>query len=282
MIYLGSHVSFKAPHYLFGSIQESLSYGANACMIYTGAPSNTKRVSADKFQIEKASNLMKQTGFDAGRIIVHAPYLINLANTVQPDLFDFGVRFLQSEVQRTARLGASTLVLHPGCHLKAGLAAGIDQIVKGLNQVLDADSSSVRIALETMAGKGTEIGFDLEQLQLILERVHRPDRIGFCLDTCHLHDAGYDLQDTEGLLETIDSQLDLKRILVIHVNDSKNIRDSHKDRHANIGKGYIGLAPLARIVHHPALQGITKILETPYIEKRPPYKEEIALLRKSA
>lgn len=282
MIYLGSHVSFKAPYYLLGSIQESLSYGANACMIYTGAPSNTKRVPVERFQIEQAFDLMKQVGFDSQRIIVHAPYLINLANTVQPDLFDFGVRFLQSEVQRTARLHASTLVLHPGCHLKAGLQTGIDQIVKGLNQVLDNDSSSVRIALETMAGKGTEIGFEFSQLKMILERIHRPERIGFCLDTCHMHDAGYDLQDTEGLLEMIDSQLGLDRILAIHINDSKNPRGSRKDRHANIGKGCIGLEALARMVHHPALQEVTKILETPYIEKRPPYKEEIALLRKSA
>ena len=282
MIYLGSHVSFKAPHYLLGSIQESLSYGANACMIYTGAPSNTKRVPVERFQIEQAFDLMKQVGFDLQRIIVHAPYLINLANTVQPDLFDFGVRFLQSEVQRTARLHASTLVLHPGCHLKAGLQTGIDQIVKGLNQVLDNDSSSVRIALETMAGKGTEIGFEFSQLKMILERIHRPDRIGFCLDTCHMHDAGYDLQDTEGLLQMIDSQLGLDRILAIHVNDSKNPQGSRKDRHANIGNGCIGLEALARMVHHPVLQEVTKILETPYIEKRPPYKEEIALLRKSA
>ena len=282
MIYLGSHVSFKAPHYLFGSIQESLSYGANACMIYTGAPSNTKRVSADKFQIEKASNLMKQTGFDAGRIIVHAPYLINLANTVQPDLFDFGVRFLQSEVQRTARLGASTLVLHPGCHLKAGLAAGIDQIVKGLNLVLMRILHLFVLRLKQWLARERRLGFDLEQLQMILERVHRPDRIGFCLDTCHLHDATRYLRVYRRLIRNHRFSIGLKRILVIHVNDSKNIRGSHKDRHANIGKGCIGLAPLARIVHHPALQGITKILETPYIEKRPPYKEEIALLRKSA
>lgn len=279
MIYLGSHVSLKAPDYFLGSIKETLSYGANACMIYTGAPSNTRRISMDSFKIEEAKQLMVQHAISMDRVIVHAPYLINLANVLKPQTAQFGVEFLKSELERTALLGASYLVLHPGSHLKQGLEPGISSIVKGLNEVLDSDASSVCIALETMAGKGSEIGRSFEELAMIIDGVHKQDRIKICLDTCHIHDAGYDVSNFDRVLDEFDRTLGLERLKVVHVNDSKNPKGSHKDRHANIGQGYIGLESLARIVHHPKLLDVTKILETPYIDGVAPYKREIELLR---
>lgn len=279
MIYLGSHVSLKVPKYFLGSIEESLSYGANACMIYTGAPSNTRRVSLDQFRIKEARELMAKNDFCMDRVIVHAPYLINLANTIKPETAQFGVEFLSQELKRVDALGAKTLVLHPGSHLKAGVDAGISCIQKGLNTVLDADESDVCIALETMAGKGSEIGRTFEELRWILNGVHKQERIKICMDTCHIHDAGYDLSDFDAVLNQFDAILGLDRLAVMHINDSKNEKGAHKDRHANIDQGHIGYSLLAKIVHHPKLESITKILETPYIDGKPPYKEEIAWLK---
>lgn len=279
MIYLGSHVSLKAPKYFFGSIEESLSYGANACMIYTGAPSNTRRVSLDQFRIAEAKELMANHDFCMDRVVVHAPYLINLANTIKPETAQFGVEFLSQELKRVDALGAKTLVLHPGSHLKAGVNVGIASIQKGLNAVLDADESDVCIALETMAGKGSEIGRTFEELYQIIDGVHKKERIRICMDTCHIHDAGYDLSDFDEILNQFDSILGLDRLAVLHINDSKNEKGAHKDRHANIDQGHIGYSLLAKIVHHPKLESITKILETPYIDSKPPYKEEIAWLK---
>lgn len=279
MIYLGSHVSLKAPKYFLGSIEESLSYGANACMIYTGAPSNTRRVSLDQFRIEEAKELMAKRDFCMDRVIVHAPYLINLANTIKPETAQFGVEFLSQELKRVDALGAKTLVLHPGSHLKAGVDVGISSIQNGLNAVLDADESDVCIALETMAGKGSEIGRIFEELRWILDGVHKQERIKICMDTCHIHDAGYDLSDFDAVLNQFDAILGLDRLAVMHINDSKNEKGAHKDRHANIDQGHIGYSLLAKIVHHPKLESITKILETPYIDGKPPYKEEIAWLK---
>lgn len=279
MIYLGSHVSLKVPKYFLGSIEESISYGSNACMIYTGAPSNTRRVSMDHFRIEEAKALMAKYDFSMDRVIVHAPYLINLANTVKPETAEFGADFLSQELKRVHTLGAKTLVLHPGSHLKAGVNAGICSLQNGLNSVLDADDSDVCIALETMAGKGSEIGCTFEQLQQIIQGVHKKERIKICMDICHIHDAGYDLSNFDEVLEIFDKVLGLDKLAVLHINDSKNEKGAHKDRHANIDQGYIGYSILAKIVHHPKLEDITKILETPYIDGKPPYKEEIAWLR---
>lgn len=278
MIYLGSHVSMKAPDYMLGSIKEALSYGSNACMIYTGAPQNSKRVPIEKFKLPQAKELMKAKDFSMDRVIVHAPYIINLANSIKPETAQFGIEFLAEELKRVAQIGAKTLVLHPGAHMKAGIDVGCQWIINGLNAVLDQDESDIVIALETMAGKGSEVGSQFEELAYIKEHVHKSDRIKICLDTCHVHDAGYDIHDFDQLLETFDQVLGLQNLAVVHVNDSKNVQGAHKDRHENIGKGHIGFETLARIVHHPKLDDITKILETPYIENKPPYKEEIERL----
>ncbi|OLU46406.1 deoxyribonuclease IV [Dubosiella newyorkensis] len=279
MIFLGSHVSMKAPNYLLGSIQEALSYDANACMIYTGPPQNSKRVPIEKFKVEEAKRLMEEHDFSMDRVIIHAPYIINLANSMRPETAEFGVEFLQEELRRVDAIGASVLVLHPGAHVKAGVEVGVEWIVNGLNQVLDQDDSNVVIALETMAGKGSEIGSNFEELAKIREQIHKKERIKICLDTCHIHDAGYDLTAFDEVLDEFDSILGLENLAVLHINDSKNERGARKDRHENIGNGFIGFETLAKIVHHPKLESITKILETPYIENKPPYKEEIEQLR---
>lgn len=279
MIYLGCHVSFKAPDYFKGAIEEAVSYGANACMIYTGPPSNTRRVDVSKLKIDEAKTFMLDNDFSIDRVIVHAPYIINLANALKPETAEFGRDFLKSELERVYAIGAKTLVLHPGSHVGAGMDVGIEWIINGLNEVLDQDSTDVKIALETMAGKGNECGFTFEQLKTIYSGINKKSRIGYCMDTCHIWDAGYDLHDFEKVLNDFDSILGLENLLCMHINDSKNVLGAHKDRHENIGKGHIGFDILYSIVHHPKLENVTKILETPFIDKKAPYKEEISALR---
>lgn len=279
MQFLGCHVGMKAPHYFEGSIQEALGYGADACMIYTGAPQNSKRKPTDELRIEQGIALYKKAGWNARQVVVHAPYIINLANSINTDTAYFGREFLKEELRRTARIGSSYLVLHPGSHLKAGAQTGIDWIVEGLNEVLSQDDSSVIICLEGMAGKGSEVGRSFEELHAIIERIEKKDRIGVCLDTCHLNDAGYDISQIDEVLAHFDQIVGLPYLKVFHINDSKNVRGAGKDRHENIGQGTIGFESLAKVVHHPRLEEVIKILETPYIEKKPPYKEEIEALR---
>lgn len=277
--WLGCHVSFKAPHYFLGSIKEALHYGADACMIYTGAPQNSKRKEINQLYISQGTSLLEWAGWQSNQVVVHAPYIINLANSLTPDVSYFGRSFLKQELERTNAIGAKYLVLHPGAHLKAGVEMGTKWIIEGLDEVLEKDSSEVVILLESMAGKGSEIGKNFEELQAVLSQTRFPNRLGVCLDTCHLHDAGYDLQQFDHLLKEFDALIGLEKLKVIHINDSKNPRGAHKDRHENIGEGYIGFETLARIVHHPALENVIKILETPFIDGKAPYTQEIQALR---
>lgn len=280
MIYLGSHVGMSGKEMFLGSVKEALSYGANTFMVYTGAPQNTRRKNISELRIEEAHALMEASGIS--RFIVHAPYIINLANTIKPETFELAVDFLRVEIERTAAMGSQILVLHPGSHVDAGTEAGIAQIIKGLNQVLTADTP-VYIALETMAGKGSEIGRTFEELKAIYSGVEHPEKLRVCMDTCHLSDAGYPVAtDFDGILAEFDRIIGLDQLVAIHINDSKNPQGAHKDRHANIGDGYLGFEALHAIVHHPKLSNVIKILETPYIEdplkagsKIAPYKEEI-------
>lgn len=281
-LFLGCHVGLKAPDYFLGSVREAIGYEANACMVYTGAPQNSKRKPVSQFKIQEARALLEEHGWLPSSVIVHAPYIINLANTVKPETAAFGAEFLKEELQRVEALGSSILVLHPGAHLKAGTEAGTRSIIEKLDAVLDQDSTSVTIALETMAGKGTEIGRTFEEIEAILEGVSHSERLGVCLDTCHIHDAGYDLDHFDDILDEFDRIIGLERLKVLHINDSKNERGAAKDRHENIGAGKIGFDNLAYVVHHPRLDGIVKILETPYIDDEPPYKEEIARLRSAS
>lgn len=284
MIKLGSHVGMAGKDMFLASVKEAESYGANVLMLYTGAPQNTRRKEIKDLNIEKGWEYAAQAGIN--EIVVHAPYIINLANTVKPETFTLAVEFLEKEIIRTAAMRSKILVLHPGSCLDAGVDAGTAQIVKGLNQVLDQNEDDVFIALETMAGKGSEIGRSFEELARIYEGVHKKERLRVCFDTCHVNDAGYDLShDYEGVFQHFDEVLGLGQIAVFHINDSMNPCGTHKDRHANIGKGYLGEEVLKMLVHDPRFEEIPKILETPWLceegsDKKtiPPYKEEIRQL----
>ncbi|MBE2912108.1 MULTISPECIES: deoxyribonuclease IV [Anoxybacillus] len=281
MLKIGSHVSMSGKEMLLAASKEAVSYGANTFMIYTGAPQNTRRKPIEQLNIEKGLAHMKEHGID--EIVVHAPYIINIGNTTNVDTFSLGVSFLRSEIERTEAIGAKQLVLHPGAHVGAGIEAGIEKIIEGLNEVITTDQQ-VQIALETMAGKGSECGSRFEELAKIIDGVTHNDKLSICFDTCHTHDAGYDIvHDFDGVLDEFDRIIGLDRLKVLHINDSKNACGSRKDRHENIGFGYIGFDALNYIVHHPQLTHVPKILETPYVGEKtsakPPYKFEIAMLR---
>ncbi|WP_070120650.1 deoxyribonuclease IV [Bacillus marinisedimentorum] len=280
---LGSHVSMSGKKMLLGSSEEAVSYGATTFMIYTGAPQNTRRKAIEELNIETGRKHMSDNGID--EIIVHAPYIINIGNTAKPATFQLGVDFLRSEIERTQAIGAKQIVLHPGAHVGAGPDAGIKKIIEGLNEVLSSDNSDVQIALETMAGKGSEIGRSFDELAKIIDGVENNDRLSVCFDTCHTHDAGYDIVNGfDSVLKEFDDTIGLDRLKVLHINDSKNERGAGKDRHENIGFGHIGFEALSNIVHHPELADIPKILETPYVgvekkDKKAPYKHEIAMIK---
>lgn len=279
---LGSHVSMSGKKMLEGSAEEAHKFGESTFMIYTGAPQNTRRKSIEDLNIEKGHEAMDKYGLS--NLVVHAPYIINIANTTKPEVFQLGVDFLQNEIERTQALGAKDIVLHPGSHVGAGADNGIQQIIKGLNEVLTHDND-VRIALETMAGKGSEVGRTFEEIAQIIDGVTHNDRLSICFDTCHTHDAGYNIkEDFDGVLNEFDKIIGLDRIKVVHVNDSKNEQGAHKDRHENIGFGHIGFDALNYVVHHDVFKDIPKILETPYVgedkkNKKPPYKFEIEMLK---
>ena len=276
---LGSHVSMNSPDFYEGSVKEALSYGSNVFMFYTGAPQNTYRKPLSELKIQEGRKLIKEAGIDESKIIVHAPYIINGANKSREDLFDLSIKVIGSELERTAGFGCKILVLHPGAHVSQGYDVAIDNLAECLDIVLSKDNSDVKIALETMAGKGTEIGITFEQIKAIMDKCKYKDRLGVCLDTCHISDAGYDVHDVDGVLKEFDRVIGLDRLLVIHLNDSKNVRGAHKDRHENMGYGYIGYETMYKYAHHPLLNGIPKVLETPYINEKPPYKQEIEMLK---
>lgn len=278
---IGCHVSLSAPDYYLGSVKEALSYNANALMIYTGAPQNTFRKSTSDFRIEEANRLLTDSSIPVTSIIVHAPYIINLANTTKPETFELAVDFLKQEIDRTRQIGAKLIVLHPGSHVNAGEETGLRRIVEGLNLAL-ADNDDIEIALETMAGKGSELGYRFEHLAYIRSSVDKSHLIKICMDTCHMSDAGYDVFRFDELLDEFDRIIGLDNLRVIHLNDSKNEPGAKKDRHANLGYGRLGFEFLHRVASHPRLASIPKILETPYVLDQPPYGEEINMLRSGA
>ena len=283
-IKIGSHVGMAGKEMFLASVKEAESYGANVLMLYTGAPQNTRRKEIKDLNIEAGWAYAKQAGIR--EIVVHAPYIINLANTVKPETFELAVQFLEKEIRRTAAMRSHILVLHPGSALDAGAEAGIAQTVRGLNMVLDENEDEVFIALETMAGKGSEIGRTFEGIKAIYDGVNKKERLRVCFDTCHVNDAGYDLvHDYDGVFKHFDQVIGLDQIAVFHINDSLNPLGAHKDRHANIGQGTIGFETLHRLVHDPRFMEIPKILETPWLcaegetkKTIPPYKEEIQQL----
>ena len=281
---IGSHVGMSGKDMLLGSAKEAVTYGADTFMFYTGAPQNTKRKDISELNIDPAWKYMEEHGIR--QILVHAPYIINLANTVKPETYELAEEFLALEIDRTAACKSSTLILHPGAHVGAGVSAGLAQIIRGLNHILTRETT-VNVALETMAGKGTEIGRSFEEIARIYDGVVYNDKLRVCFDTCHTNDSGYDVKNNfDGVIDEFDRILGKDQIAVFHINDSKNPMGARKDRHANIGFGTIGFDALHTIVHHPDFENVPKILETPYIPSSenskksfPPYREEIQMLR---
>ena len=284
MLKLGCHVSMSGKDMMLGSVKDALRFGANTFMLYTGAPQNTKRKDISELRIEEAKALMNESGID--EFVVHAPYIINLANTIKPETFEIAVQFLTLEIERTSKMGSKILVLHPGSHVGAGVEAGVAQIVKGLNEVLTSDTD-VNIALETMAGKGSEIGRNFEELAMIYDGVIHNDKLRVCFDTCHTSDAGYDIiNDFDGVISRFDKIIGKEQIAVFHMNDSKNEPGAGKDRHENFGFGKIGFEPLMYIMNHKDFENVPKILESPYIKEPEnskksyePFKHEISMIR---
>lgn len=285
MLKLGSHVSMSGKNMLLGASEEAVSYNANTFMIYTGAPQNTRRKPVEDLNIQAGLEHMDE--HNISELIVHSAYIINIGNTVKPHVYELGVDFLSNEIERVEALSkAKQIVLHPGSHVNEGQEKGLDQIIKGLNEVFaNKPDTDCQIALETMAGKGSELGRSFEELATIIDGVTHNDKLSVCFDTCHTHDAGYDIvNDFDGVLNEFDKTIGLDRLKVLHINDSKNERGAGKDRHENIGYGHIGFDALNYIVHHPQLTEVPKILETPYVgedkkNKKPPYQHEIETLR---
>lgn len=280
---IGSHVSFNNKDQLLGSVKEAVSYGSNTFMFYTGAPQNTRRGEINDFMNLEAYKLMKENNIELDKVIVHAPYIVNLAN---PDNMEFSIDFLTNEVERCNLLGMKYLVLHPGSSVNVSREEGIANIIKGLNAIL-TNNNNICICLETMAGKGNELGRNFLELKEIIDGVNFKDSIGVCMDTCHLFDSGIDITDFDKVLDDFDKQIGLNYLKCIHINDSKNIFSSHKDRHENIGYGNIGFDILIKIIYNERIKNIPKILETPYVGKTdddkeriyPPYKYEIEMIR---
>lgn len=277
MLIIGSHVKYNSKDQIMGSLKEALSYNATCFMFYTGAPQNTMRSKIDENICNQAKEKMKQEKINIEHIIAHAPYIINLANNKEENKYRFSINFLKEEINRCTKIGIKYMVLHPGSHVGLGDDIAIENISNALNEVLQ--DSKISILLETMAGKGSEVGKSFEQIKSIIDKVKYKDKIGVCMDTCHLNDSGYDVTNFDALLDEFDEVIGMKYLKCIHINDSKNPISSHKDRHENIGYGTLGFDTLIKIIYNNRLESIPKILETPYIGDNSPYKEEIEMIR---
>lgn len=284
MLIIGSHVSFGKDQ-LLTSIKEALSYGSNTFMFYTGAPQNTVRKEIDLEKTKEAQKLMQENNIDINNVICHAPYIVNPASN---DLIkqDFAINFLKEELRRCSLMGIKQMVLHPGSAVNETREEGLNNIVKVLDAVLD-NPYDVKILLETMAGKGNECGINIEELNYLLKNVKDDTKLGVCLDTCHLNDSGVAISAFDSYLDDFANLIGLNKIGCVHVNDSKNPLNSHKDRHENIGIGTIGFDNLLAVIYNKRLENIPFILETPYVCKEdnekekiyPPYKFEISMIR---
>lgn len=277
MLIIGSHVSFGKEQ-LLGCVEETIKYGGNVFMFYTGAPQNTFRSKIDNNLTIEAYKLMNNNNILFDKVICHAPYIINLANNLDPSRYQFSMNFLRSEIDRCISLGVKYLVLHPGSAVKIDREIAIDNIINALNLVLKKEDE-IMILLETMAGKGTEIGINLNELKYIIDNITLKDKIGVCIDTCHLNDSGVDLNYFDDYLNNFESLIGLDKLKCVHINDSKNEVGMKKDRHANIGLGTIGFDNILKVIYHEKLKNVPKILETPYVDDKPPYKHEIKMIK---
>ena len=281
---IGSHVSFGKEQ-LKTSVMEAISYGANTFMFYTGAPQNTLRTPINNDLTNEAKKMMKDNNIDIKNVICHAPYIVNPA-TADEVKKEFAINFLKQEIIRCNELGVKKIVLHPGSAVGIERNIAINNISYVLNQILN-NKYDVIVLLETMAGKGNECGKTIDELKEIIDNVKYQDKIGVCLDTCHLNDSGINLLEFDNYLKEFDEKIGINKIGCIHVNDSKNEIGSHKDRHDNIGFGTIGYDTLINVMNNNKLKDLPFILETPYIGNSdldkerlyPPYKFEIEMIR---
>ena len=279
MLYIGSHVSYKNDTQLVGSVKEALSYGSTAFMFYTGAPQNTQRGSINDGLTLEAMNIMKENNIELDKVVVHAPYIVNLGNNTDPDKWQFSQDFIRQELDRCETLGIKYMVLHPGAAVGLDRTEAMDNIIRGLNNILVEDDTTI-VLLETMAGKGTELGINLEEMSYLINGIKLKDKVGVCLDICHLSDSGIDISKFDEYLDEFDKVIGINKIGCVHVNDSKNPIGSHKDRHENLGYGAIGFDSLINVIYNERLANIPKILETPYVDKEyAPYKQEIDMIK---
>lgn len=282
---VGSHVSLSGEEMLVKAAKEAIADDESTCMVFTGAPQNTRRKDISRFHITEGRKLLYE--HHIAPLVVHAPYIINLSNTVNPHAHDFGVTFMLGELERAEAIGATDISFHPGAHVGAGVKKGIDQLAKALSEIFEkTKTTKVRIAVETMAGKGTEVCTNFDQMGRLLQLVGSP-RLTVTFDTCHVYDSGYDLRNHEDdVLGEFNDKIGLDKLTVFHLNDSKFGLSSHKDRHANIGQGKLGWDALYRIATMKKFATVPKILETPAIPnpnnrrtKYSSYKREVAELR---
>ncbi len=274
---IGSHVNFGQKQ-LLGAAEQAVKYGSNTFMFYTGAPQNTFRSKIDDNLLKEAKKYMQDNGIDINNVICHAPYIINLANKERKDSWYFSIAFLRQEISRIKQMGVKYIVVHPGNYLKMDKDEAIKNISEAINEVIN-DFDGIMLLIETMAGKGTECGSNTLEVKQILDGIEQKEKVGVCIDTCHLNDSGIDLANFDEYLKDFDKQIGIDKIKCVHVNDSKNPIGSHKDRHENIGLGTIGFDNLISICYHEKLKNVPKILETPWIGVYPPYKEEIEMIK---
>lgn len=277
-LYIGSHVSYLKDTGLLGSVKEALSYNSNTFMFYTGSNQSTVRFEINKELTNEAHILMEENNIDKNNVLVHAPYIINLANNLDERKYEFYINFLREEIFRTKELGFNKMVLHPGSHVTLSKETGLNNIANGLNKAL-ININDFDLMLEFMSGKGTELGTSIDDFVYIFNLIENKYKVSICLDTCHLNDSGIDLNKFNEFLDEFDKKIGINKIHAIHINDSLNSISSHKDRHANIGYGMVGFNTLLNVIYNERLKDIPRILETPYINSKPPYKEEIENIR---
>ena len=279
-MFLGSFIDFSYPDYYVGVVKHAIDIGANCFMFYTGSPRNVNRFSSKFFRINEARKIIKKNNIDETKIVIHAPYIINLANANNIKIKILAINFLKLEIERAREFNIKTIVVHPGCYVDSNEEIGIKTTIDNLNTILDGDDSDVKIALETMSGRGSEIGYKFEQIKKIIDGVKKKDRLGVCFDICHVSDAGYNIHDIDGVIKQFDKLIGLEKILVVHVSDSMNDIGSHRDRHANIGLGKIGFETIHKYVNCKYFKNIPKILETPMLNGKYIFDKEISLLKK--
>ena len=272
MFYIGCHLSASDGFLAMG--RTALSIGANTFQFFTRNPRGSRAKAIDPADVAAFLALAAENNF--GTLVAHAPYTINPCSKDERTR-EFARLTLADDLQRMEYLPGSVYNFHPGSHTGQGVETGIAQIAETLNAILTPEMHTT-VLLETMSGKGSEVGSRFEELRDIIDRVALNDRMGVCLDTCHVSDAGYDIAgDLDGVLTAFDKVIGLHRLKAVHINDSLNPVGAHKDRHARIGEGFLGAEALARVVSHPALQGLPFVLETP--NELPGYAREIALLK---